>query len=98
MNHLTTTEIIDFVSISKMDADSMKLASRVNGHILKCDECLKIVESFQEVYDELQRMGRSTKIEKIMAKNSSGIKSPGPKDICNTVSKLGRTRLALRKG
>ena len=76
MNHLTTTEIIDFVSISKMDAVSMKLASRVNGHILKCDECLKLVESFQEVYDELQRMGRSSEFEQIMAKNSSGIQSP----------------------
>ena len=75
MNHLTTTEIIDFVSINKMDADSMKLASRVNGHILKCDECLKLVESFQEVYDELQRMGRSSEFEQIMAKNSSGVKS-----------------------
>ena len=76
MNHLTTTEIIDFVSISKMDAVSMKLASRVNGHILKCDECLKLVESFHEVYDELQRMGRSSEFEQIMAKNSSGIQSP----------------------
>ena len=77
MNHLTTTEIIDLVSINKQDADAVKLASKVNGHILKCDECLKIVESFQEVYDELQRMGRSSEFEKIMAKNSSGIKSPG---------------------
>lgn len=76
MNHLTTTEIIDFVSINKMDAVSMKLASRVNGHILKCDECLKLVKAFQEVYDELQRMGRSSEFEQIMAKNSSGIQSP----------------------
>ena len=48
MNHLTTTEIIDFVSISKMDADSLKLASRVNGHILKCDECLKLVRNLNK--------------------------------------------------
>ena len=76
MNHLTTTEIIDFVSINNLDADSMKLASRVNGHIRKCDECLKLVESFQEVYDELQCMGRSSGFEQIMAKHSFGIKTP----------------------
>ena len=76
MNHLTTTEIIDFVSINNLDADSMKLASRVNGHIRKCDECLKLVESFQEVYDELQCMGRSSEFEQIMAKHSFGIKTP----------------------
>ena len=75
MNHLTTTEIIDFVSINNPDADSMKLASRVNGHIRKCDECLKLVESFQTVYDELQRMGLSSDFEQIMTKNSSEIKS-----------------------
>ena len=76
MNHLTTTEIIDFVSISKMDADSLKLASRVNGHILKCDECLKLVESFQEVYDELQSMGRSSELDQIMEKKSSEKNAP----------------------
>ena len=64
MNHLTTTEIIDFVSINNPDADSMKLASRVNGHIRKCDECLKLVESFQ-----------TSDFEQIMTKNSSEIKS-----------------------
>lgn len=69
MNHLTTTEIIDFVSINKIDNNSLKLASKVNGHILKCDDCRKLVRAFQEVYDELQRMGRSSEFEQILKKD-----------------------------
>ena len=51
MNHLTTTEIIDFVSINKMDANSIKLANRVKGHKKKNNECQKNLESFQEEYE-----------------------------------------------
>ena len=69
MNHLTTTDIIDFVSINRIDENSLNLASKVNGHILKCDDCLKLVKAFQEVYDELQRMGRSSEFEQILKKD-----------------------------
>lgn len=59
MTHLTVDEIIDFVSISKMDIGSMELASRVNTHIRGCDDCLKKVRAFQLIYDELTKVGVS---------------------------------------
>ena len=61
MNHLTTDEIIDFVSISILNSESLDLASRVNSHILQCTDCLKKVEAFQTVYDALIQMPSTNK-------------------------------------
>ena len=58
MKHLSIDEIIDFVSINKLDIESLKLASDVNAHILRCNACRKKVEAFQNVYDELTQMGK----------------------------------------
>lgn len=55
MKHLTVDEIIDFVSIVRIDADSLALASKVNTHIKNCSECLRKVRAFQVIYDELLR-------------------------------------------
>jgi len=58
MDHLKTEEIIDFVSFDKLNDATIKLASRVNTHICRCDECLRRVRAFQTVYDEFVRMGK----------------------------------------
>ena len=50
MNHLTTTEIIDFVSINKIDDNSLNLASKVNGHILKCDDWDSLRDELNTIY------------------------------------------------
>lgn len=56
MNHLTIDEILEFVMMEKLDARSLRLASRVNGHILRCDECLEKVKEFQLVCEKLGRI------------------------------------------
>ena len=48
MKHLTFDEIIDFVSFEKLDADTMNLASAVNGHICECQECFELVKAYEE--------------------------------------------------
>lgn len=53
MEHLTIEDIIQFVTISVIDENSFRLASRVNTHILQCDQCRKKVSAFQTIYDKL---------------------------------------------
>lgn len=60
MKHLTFDEIIDFISFEKLDADTMNLASAVNGHICECQECFELVKSLQLIYEELQELGKAS--------------------------------------
>lgn len=53
MNHLTVDEIISFLSISKIDAESLELASNVNSHLIKCEQCRSKVRAFRDVFDSL---------------------------------------------
>ena len=71
MNHLTANEIIDFVMENKLDDNFFRLASRVNGHIMKCDKCLALVEAYQTVYDELERLDRLSEFEETAEKQLS---------------------------
>ncbi len=67
MNHLTNEEIQQFVSFKILSDENLKLAARVNSHILKCDSCLNLVREWQNNYDRaLQRQGK----EKIVSWNS----------------------------
>ena len=59
MKHLTIDEIIDFVSINKVDKDSLILAKKVNAHLMKCSVCREKIVAFQAVYDELVRIGKT---------------------------------------
>lgn len=68
MKHLTVDEMIDFVSINKLDDESLKLASVVSAHILQCDICRKKVEAFQIVYDELIKMTKNKNFSNIINK------------------------------
>ena len=52
MNHLTDDEITGFVSFDTLGNESMELASRVNYHILRCEECRERVRISQKLYDE----------------------------------------------
>jgi len=52
MNHLTFEEMTDFVSMTEMDTESLTLASKVNGHICRCQKCLELVRAYQSIYDE----------------------------------------------
>ena len=70
MKHLTSDEIINYVSAEKIDDDFLKLADTVNLHIEQCDECLKKVRAFQLVQDEIVRIKyHEKKIYKTHQKN-----------------------------
>lgn len=56
MNHLTIDEILDFVTLTELNKDTVELAATVNGHIGKCKECLETVRSFQIIYDEFRTL------------------------------------------
>jgi hypothetical protein len=66
MKHLTIDEIIDFVT-SENITDSLVLASRVNGHIVRCQECFNKVRAFQNVYDGLVDAGTTADIKEALS-------------------------------
>lgn len=59
MDHLTLDEIIDFVSLTDLNEESIQLMGAVNAHIARCRECRELVRSYQLVYDEMIRTGVS---------------------------------------
>lgn len=70
MGHLTVDEMIDFVSLTNVDSDSLDLLSKVNGHIGKCRECRDRVRAFQAIYDEFEKLGIRNEIKKIIPENT----------------------------
>ncbi len=63
MKHLTVDEMIDFVSINKLDTESLSLAKRVNSHIMKCEECRTKLSAFQTLYDKMLSSEKETELE-----------------------------------
>ena len=66
--HLSVDEIIEFVSFSGISEETLTLSAKVNGHIRDCAECMERVTAFQDVYDELCRIGNSGSARGIMYK------------------------------
>ena len=64
MKHLTVDEMTRFVSLTELNADALMLSATVNGHIRKCEKCLKRVQAFQAVYDEFVRIKGSGEFKK----------------------------------
>ena len=56
MQHLRVDEIIDFVSLSELNDEAVALAATVNGHIRKCQHCLRLTKAFQMIYDEFTHL------------------------------------------
>lgn len=63
MKHITIDEILDFVSIERMDAKSLELASKITTHIRECDDCLQKVRAFQNVYEGIKTEDRRLSIK-----------------------------------
>ena len=59
MKHLTVDEMIDFVSFDGLDSETLQFAAKVQSHLLACKACREKVAAYQEIYDELLRLGRS---------------------------------------
>lgn len=55
MNHLTLDDIIEFISLTDINEETMQLISAVNTHLAVCEECRALARSFQTVYDEMLR-------------------------------------------
>ena len=75
MKHLTVDEIISFVSINKLDDESLELAAKVNAHIWECGGCRNRVDAYQTVYDEFVRMGTEAEFKRLAAAAADGVKS-----------------------
>ena len=56
MKHLTVDEMINFVSLTELNAEALMLSATVNEHIRNCDKCLKRVQAFQLIYDEFAKL------------------------------------------
>ncbi len=71
MTHLTVDEIVEFVSLNKLNREALKLSATVNGHIRKCEKCLNRVSAFQMIYDEFSKCNTNTGFKKYLAENKS---------------------------
>ena len=57
MNHPDLNELIEFVSMDKLTAETLELSARVNAHLAECADCRAKVRDLQKVYDALLREG-----------------------------------------
>ena len=56
--HLTTEQIIEFVSINELTEENIAKMKVVNAHIYRCEECAVRVQAFQRVGREFERIGK----------------------------------------
>ncbi len=77
MNHLTVNEIIEFVSLEELNDVTLEFCSHVNGHIRECEECRKLVNAFQAVYDEFCRLGNAKDFEEYLNNRYYGNEEKG---------------------
>ncbi len=71
MEHLSVDEIIDFVSLEKLNDDAVKISTTVNEHIRNCEKCLKLVRAFQMIYDEFSKLNASGDFKKYIKEKVS---------------------------
>ncbi len=72
--HLTVDEILDFVSMTEFNDESIKLAAAVNGHIRKCGKCMELVRAFQLIYDEFVSLNIEGGFKDFLSENIDEIK------------------------
>lgn len=56
--HLSLEELSKFVWMERITPETMKLALRVNQHLLVCPDCAHQVEQMQTVYEQAQVLRR----------------------------------------
>lgn len=66
MNHINVDDVIEFVSIDKLDNDTIALAQKVNSHLLICPECRERVTAFQTVYDALLKIEKTKNAKQVL--------------------------------
>lgn len=58
--HLTFNEIMDFISVKKLNAETEEIINRVNLHIIHCEECRNLVRSFQKMKNDFAQLTKKT--------------------------------------
>ena len=81
MKHLSIDEILDFVSLAELNSESIELSATVNGHIRKCEKCLKLVRAFQMIYDEFAILNVGGAFKDFLLDNISEIKKENKQSI-----------------
>ncbi len=59
MKHLDIEEMMEYVSMTELNEETVALAARVTEHIRGCDDCLQAVRAFQTLYDQFLLSGTS---------------------------------------
>lgn len=67
MEHLTVDEILNFVSLTELNNESIEVSAAVNGHIRKCEKCRKLVRGFQMIHDEFSRLNAGDNFKAFIA-------------------------------
>lgn len=70
MEHLSTDKIIAFLEIDKLDEESINLTKEVNTHLVRCEQCRKLVmalENINQAFDSLT----SEKLKELDFENKS---------------------------
>lgn len=81
MKHLTVDEILNFVSLTELNNESIELSAAVNGHIRKCEKCLKLVRAFQMIYDEFSRLNVGGNFKDFITENLSVLKNENKQSV-----------------
>lgn len=54
--HLTFNEIMDFISVKKLNEETEKIINRVNLHIAHCEECRNLVRQYQQIKEDFEKL------------------------------------------
>lgn len=99
MRHLTVDEIIDFVSMDRINAETLQLASTVNTHIGKCEKCLRKVRAFQLLYDEFVKLGKASYFDSVIRSvEEKRLISMNPAEIDEVISDVENENGSLSLG
>ena len=88
MKHLTIDEILNFVSLTELNSASIELSASVNGHIRKCEKCLKLVTACQMIYDEFSRLQMEGSFKDFLVEKVSEAKNTQATEITNVLEDL----------
>lgn len=77
MKHLTIDEMLDFVSMTELNGDAMKLAAYITKHIRECDSCMKQVRALQMVYDEFSALNTKCSLKDFLAEKAPDLEKLG---------------------
>jgi bacterioferritin-associated ferredoxin len=70
MKHLTDDEIIELVTASDTDKETMSSIAEANAHLVKCGECVRRVRAYQILAEGLIKEKEHGKMKETLKKQS----------------------------